>query len=314
MLKLTYRSPDIGSRSRMIIRFLGVVLMVPGVIIMELAPALALDGSDASGGKSVPPTSFASGQEALRVGEEDLRAGKMEASVAALTYAAESGQVIARWKLGQMYAKGDGVPRDDSKAFHYFNQLVEGYDEDQPEQQDVTAISDAFVAVGVYCLNGIPDSDVRPDPQRAHELFQYAATTFADPNAQYNLAHMYMIGAGGLAKDSIAAIRWLALAAKEGHPPSQALLGHMLFVGNEVLDQRARGLMWLELAKDGAPKPKGQWIHDLYQRDFRAATDNERLAAASMRDARAKGTSPPLPARSSVTSFLQPFGVLPAGQ
>ena len=151
----------------------------------------------------MPPKSFASGQEALRVGEDDLRAGKIEASVAALTYAAESGQVIARWKLGEMYAKGDGVPRDDSKAYHYFNQLVEGYDEDQPDQQDVSAISDAFVAVGVYCLNGIPNSDVRPDPQRAHELFQYAATTFADPNAQYNLAHMYMIGAGGLAKERL---------------------------------------------------------------------------------------------------------------
>ena len=165
------------------------------------------------------------------MGEEDLRAGNMEASVAALTYAAESGQAIARWKLGQMYADGDGVPSDASKAYYYFNKLVEDYDEDQPDRQDESAVSDAFVAVGVYCLNGIPNSDVRPDPQRAHELFQYAATTFADPNAQYNLAHMYMIGAGGLAEDNIAAIRWLALAAKQGHPPSQALLGHMLFVG-----------------------------------------------------------------------------------
>ena len=201
-----------------------------------------------------------------------------------------------------------------SKAYYYFNQLVEAYDEDQPDQRDAGAISDAFVAIGVYCLNGIPNSDVRPDPLRAHELFQYAATTFADPNAQYNLAHMYMTGAGGLAKDNIVAIRWPALAAKEGHPPSQALLEHMLFVGDGMLDQRARGLMWLELAKDGAPNPKGQWIRDLYQRDFRDASDTERLAAASMRDARTKGTSSPLAARSSVTSFLQPFGVLPPDQ
>ena len=191
----------------------------------------------------------------------------------ALTYAAESGQVIARWKLGQMYAKGDGVPRDNSRAYHYFNQVVQGYDEDQPDWQNASAISDAFVAVGVYCLNGIPNSEVGPDPRRAHELFQYAATTFADPNAQYNLAHMYMIGAGGLTKDNVAALRWLALAAKAGHPPSQALLGHTLFVGNGVLDQRARGLMWLELAKDGATNPKGQWIRDLYERDFRNASD-----------------------------------------
>jgi uncharacterized protein len=313
MLKLT----SFSQRTRGVIirllrmRFLQIVLIVPGTIIMELAPALALDGS-ASNAKSVPLASFTSRQEALRVGEDDLRAGKMEASVEALTYAADGGAVIARWKLGQMYAKGDGVPRDDSNAYHYFNLVVEDYDEDQPEQQDVTAISDAFVAVGVYCLNGIPNSDVRPDPHRAHELFQYAATTFADPNAQYNLAHMYMSGAGGLAKDNVAALRWLAIAAKAGHPPSQALLGHMLFVGNGVLDQRARGLMWLELAKEGAPNPKGQWIRELYQRDFRDASDTDRLAAASMRDARAKGTSPPLGARSSVTSFLQPFGVAPA--
>ena len=279
---------------------------------MELVPALALDGSSVSTAEGVPLTSFTSGQEALRLGEEDLRAGKMEASVAPLTYAAESGQVIARWKLGQMYAKGDGVPRDDSKAYYYFNQVVQGYDEDKPDWKNASAISDAFVAVGVYCLNGIPNSEVGPDPRRAHELFQYAATTFADPNAQYNLAHMYMMGAGGLAKDNVAALRWLALAAKAGHPPSQALLGHMLFVGNGVLDQRARGLMWLELAKDGATNPRGRWIRDLYERDFRDASDNERLAAASMRDARAKGISSSHTARSSVTSFLQPFGVVPA--
>jgi TPR repeat protein len=311
MLKSTYHSSDIASLVRTIIYSLRVVWIALGAMIIPLAPALAVDGSRGGAGKSVPLTGYTSGQEALRVGEEDLRAGKMEASVAALTYAAESGQVIARWKLGEMYAKGDGVPHDDSKAYHYFNELVEDYDEDQPDREDVSAISDAFVAVGVYCLNGIPNSEVGPDPRRAHELFQYAATTFADPNAQYNLAHMYMVGAGGLAKDNVAAVRWLALAAKAGHPPSQALLGHMLFVGNGVLDQRVRGLMWLELANDGSPTPKGQWIRDLYQHDLRDASETERLAAASMRDARAKGTPSPA-ARSSVTSLLQPFGVVPA--
>jgi hypothetical protein len=311
MPKLTYRNPDINSLVRMIICFLWVALIAPTAIIIQLAPALALDGSDPGAQKSVPK-SFTSGQEALRVAEEELRAGNMEASVAALTYAAASGQALARWKLGQMYANGDGAPRDASKAYYYFNKLVEDYDEDKPDQQNESAISDAFVAVGVYCLNGIPNTVVRPDPRRAHELFQYAATTFADPNAQYNLAHMYMVGAGGLPEDNIAAIRWLAIAAKQGHSPSQALLGHMLFVGSGVVDQRARGLMWLELAKDAASNPKDQWMRDLYQHDFRVASDDERLAAASMREARVRGTSPPLPARSSVTSSLQPFGALPA--
>jgi TPR repeat protein len=254
---------------------------------------------------------FASGQQALRVGLEELKAGNMEASVAALTYAAANGQALARWKLGEMYANGDGVPRDDFKAYHYFDQLVESYDEDQPDPRDLSAFSSAFVAVGVYCLNGIPNSDVRPDPRRAHELFQYAATIFGDPNAQYNLARMYMFGAGGLAKDDIAAIRWLALAAKQGHPPSQALLGHMLFVSDGVLDQRARGLMWLEFAKDSALDPKDQWIRDLFQRDFEVASDNDRRVAKAMHEALAKGTPPPISAGSSVTSLLRPTGALP---
>ena len=107
-----------------------------------------------------------------------------------------------------------------------------------------------------------------PTRERAHELFQYAATIFGDPNAQYNLAHMYMVGAGGLAKDNIAAVRWLAVAAQKGHAPRQALLGHMLFMGDGVPHQRARGLMWLEFAKDSAPAPGDTWIRDLYQRDF----------------------------------------------
>jgi exopolysaccharide production negative regulator len=282
-----------------------IALIVLGTVMMGFTPALALDGSNTNAPKKIPVKNFTSSQQALLAGLDDLKAGNVESSVAALTYAAEGGQPLARWKLGEMYANGEGVPRDDVKAYHYFNRLVEDYDEDQPYQRDLGAISNAFVAVGVYCLNGVPDSDLRSDPVRAHELFQYAATTFGDPNAQYNLAHMYITGAGGLAKDNITAIRWLALAAKKGHPQSQALLGHMLFVGDGLLDQRVRGLMWLELAKDGALGPKDKWIRELYQRDFQMATDDERHAAGAMHQGLAKGTEP-IPTRSGATSFLQP--------
>jgi TPR repeat protein len=217
-------------------------------------------------------------------------------------------QVVARWKLGEMYADGDGVPRDDLKAYHYFNQMVEDYDEDQPDRRNLSAISNAFVAVGVYCLNGIPDSDVRADPRRAHELFQYAATIFGDPNAQYNLAHMYLVGAGGLVKDNIAAVRWLAVAAEKGHPASEALLGHMLFTGDGVPHQRGRGLMWLELAKDAASDSKEPWIRDLYQRDLALASDDDRQAAALLRDARVKAAQPSAPGKSIIKTFLKPVG------
>ena len=117
-----------------------------------------------------------------------------------------------------------------------------------------------------------------------------------------------MIGAGGLAKDKVAAIRWLALGAKQGHPPSQALLGHMLFVGDGVPSQRARGLMWLERAKDGASSTKDQWISQLYHRDFQAAADGDRRTAAAMYGAPANRMQP-MPLGSSTASFLRPFGI-----
>ena len=266
------------------------VLAVFGFVALAWAPAFALDGSGSEAPQKIPVKNFSSAQQALRVGLDDLNAGNAQSSVAALTYAADGGQAIARWKLGEMYADGVGVPRDDLKAYHYFNQLVEDYDENDVDRRNQSAISKAFVAIGVYCLNGIANSEVRPDPERAHELFQYAATTFGDADAQYNLAHMYIVGAGGLAKDNRVAVRWLALAADKGHRPSQALLGHLLFNGEGVPNQRARGLMWLQIARSNDQDPKDEWIRELTQRDLAAASDEDRQIAAVLLDRRTKGS------------------------
>ena len=283
-----------------------------GMLTLSSASAFAFDSSTPDSPAKISPKSFASPEQALRAGIDDLKAGDAAASVAALSYAAEGGQPIARWKLGEMYADGIGVARDDVKAYHYFNQLVEDYDEDAPDQRNRAAISNAFVAVGVYSLTGIPNGQVHPDAERARELFQYAATTFGDPDAQYNLAHMYIVGAGGLAKDNITAVRWLVLAAEKGHRPSQALLGHMLFTGDGVPTQRGRGLMWLQIAKNGVDGPKEEWIREVCQHDFVAANEEDRQVAAAMLDAHSKG--PPLPSfisRNVIKTIqaLRPFNI-----
>jgi uncharacterized protein len=280
-----------------------------GFMTLGMAPAFGFDGSVSDPSEKIPKN-FSDPGQALRAGLADLKSGNADASVVALTYAADGGETIARWKLGEMYADGQGVQRDDVKAYHYFNQLVEDYDEDQPDRRNLSAISNAFVAVGVYCLNGIPNSDVRPDPERAHELFQYAATIFGNPNAQYNLAQMYIVGSGGLSKDNITALRWLAVAAQKGHAPSQAVLGDMLFGGDGVPHQRARGLMWLQFAKDATSDPSETWIRDLYQRDLAAASDEERQSAATLHDTRAKGKPPSTPVRDIVKFMLKPLGPL----
>ena len=253
------------------------------------APAAsAFDGADglpqdakASGALSL----FKSSSQALRLGMDGYRSGNYKTSVEAFEYAAANGNPLARWKLGRMYAAGDGVPQDDDKAYRYYSQIVNTYDEDDGDRRDLSAVSDAFVAVGVYSLNGLPKTGVKADPERALEMFQYAALNFGNADAQYNLARLYLDGAdGAVAKDSRQAVRWLALAADKGHLQAQALLGHMLFSGFDGMPpQRARGLMWLTMARDAAvlgKDPKDAWIVDLYAKTAASATDSDRQVAS----------------------------------
>src|SRR3981189_1908650 len=76
---------------------------------------------------------------------------------------------------------------NDIKAYDFFSQIVTNYDEDDPNRRDLAIVSSAFVAIGIYNLNGIANTKVHPDPQRAIQLFQFAATNFGDADAQYNL-------------------------------------------------------------------------------------------------------------------------------
>ena len=293
-------------------RSLTILRVAIGALGWPGAAALALDGGKASGPAKIPVQTFSSVEQAFQAGVQDLMAGDAQSSVQALTYAADGGQPLAQWKLGRMYARGEGVSRDDVKAYAYFERLVESYNEDDPDRPDIAAISNAFVAVGVYCLNGIPNSEIKADPERALEMFQFAATNFGDSDAQYNLARMYMDGAAGLERNNMRAAQWLALAADKGHHPAQALLGHLLFVGEGVPKQRARGLMWLTLAKTAAQGPKDEWVRDLYAKDWAAASDDDRQVAVAYLGARGKDEKmPEVAAAAKPHGFIAGFVQLP---
>ena len=219
---------------------------ISGVVLFGLAACLpgsrigAFEGADGASVEKAPLQTFATPRAALQAGLERFRSGDPASAIEALKYAASGGEALAQWKLAKIYASGDGVPRDDIKAYDYFSQIVTNYDEDDPNRRDLAIVSSAFVAIGIYNLNGIANTKVHPDPQRAIQLFQFAATNFGDADAQYNLARMHLDGAG-VDKDSREAVRWLFLAAGKGHLQAEALLGQTLFAGREgVRPQRAR--------------------------------------------------------------------------
>jgi TPR repeat protein len=208
-------------------------------------------------------------------------AGDKLGAVKALEYAAQEGHHLALWKLGRMYADGDGVLRDDLKAFEYFSRLADDNADEGADSPRAGVVASAFVSLGSYFLTGIKGSYVKPNPERAAEMFQYAASYFGDPNAQYNLGRLYLDGSG-VERDQRQAARWFNLAAEKGHRAAQALLGQLLINGQGVPRQRARGLMWLTLAKQASDPKREAWISALHAEALEAASEGDRRSAAGL--------------------------------
>jgi TPR repeat protein len=244
------------------------------------APAAAVDRPMA------PPTAFAPAAampvapfEALKSGTRALKDGQNQKALVALEYAADQGVVAAKWKLGRMYADGDGVERSDLKAFEYFSSIADDHADDNPSGPNARYVANAFVSLGHYYRRGIPQSDVRADLGRARRVYDYAASYYRDPDAQYHLARLML--ENGPYRDPRQGARWLLSAANKGQTHAQAVLGRMLFKGENAPRQPARGLMWLTLAKTNAG-PADAWIGEIYDAAISQATIDERALANDM--------------------------------
>lgn len=262
---------------------------------LAAAPAFAFEGTSPGGGRAtalsapaaglvgppagipVPPMPIATAPSAAVAIKGSVPATN---SLTALQYAAEGGHPIAQWRLGRMYADGDGVDRDDLRAFDYFSRIANQHAEDSPSAPQAQIVANAFVALGRYYRDGIPNTRVKSDRERAREMFHYAASYFGNSDAQYNLARMYLDGVGAQ-RDPKYAARWLSQAAQKGQFQAQALLGQMLFNGDLLPKQSARGLMWLTLARDNAG-PDEIWINEVYTSALKRANEDDRAMAGRL--------------------------------
>jgi TPR repeat protein len=251
-----------------------VALMLGASIIA--APVLAFDGApvnqNAAAGVGTPQPGVKKGTQASVT---------PDASFNALEYAAEGGHPVAQWKLGRMYAVGDGVAQDNVRAFEYFSRIANAHAEDSPSSPQAQIVANAFVELGRYYQNGIPNSKVKADPDRAREMFSYAASYFGNADAQYDLALLYLKAPDASPDNFRYGARWLGLAAQKGQHQAQALLGQMLFNGDRLPRQAARGLMWLTLARENAGADE-TWIKEDYNQAFARASDEDRAMALQM--------------------------------
>jgi uncharacterized protein len=240
------------------------------VLGLAVEPAFAFDGSTAPSTASLTPDDGLRGSPANHPLDDPKAKTLM-----ALQYAAEQGQPAAQWKLGRMYADGDGVPQDQIRAFNYFSEIANTHPDEAPGTAQARFVANAFVSLGHYYLNGIPNSKIKANPARARELYAYAATYFGDADAQYELGQLYL---SATPSDPHEAARWFQLAANKGQCRAEAVLGDILFKGQYVPRQAARGLMWLTLSKDCAGTDE-TWVKPLYDNAVHRASDDERAMA-----------------------------------
>jgi len=231
-----------------------ILALTLGAAPLLASTGFAFDGAPINQDSAIPVASAQAGVGAAGALKKAVPSAAHDTSLGpASAYAVED--PVSQWKLGRMYADGNGVTQDDLRAFDYFSRIANAHAEDNPSAPQSAVVANAFVALGRYYLNGIPNSKIKSDPERAREMFSYAASYFGNA--------------------------WLGLAAQKGQHQAQALLGQMLFNGNQLPRQAARGLMWLTLARDSATTDE-TWIKESYNTAIAKASDNDRAMALQM--------------------------------
>jgi uncharacterized protein len=246
---------------------------------VEVAPRTALPALPAPALPSIPNLGIDEGmRKMLRGFRRSYDSGDKTAALKQLEEAAEQGNIAARWKAARMLADGDGVQRDDHRAFRHFSRIADAHGDENRDSPNAGVVANSFVALGLYWRDGIKGSPVRASPSQAFRMFNYAATYYGDADGQYQLGVMWLDGSAG-AEDPLRAARWLNLAAEKGHVKAQAVLGRMLFLGETMPRQAWRGLMWLQLAQRNAQGEGAGWVRELHERAYAAASDEERRMA-----------------------------------
>ena len=151
--------------------------------------------------------------------------------------AAEAENPEAQYALGELYLKGDGLPRSFPAAAQMFRRAAEKGNLARAQyalgllfqrglgvpKNEVEAVlwwqkaadqnfSPAITYVGIALLEG---KGIAKDEEAARKMLERAAE-LDEPNAQYTLCRVYEKGIG-TKKDQVLAMKWCILAAEQAH-------------------------------------------------------------------------------------------------
>ena len=140
---------------------------------------------------------------------------------------ADQGDVRAKCLLGDMYAKGRGVPQDKAKAACWYRKAaLRGHDEAAFELGSMYAAGD-----------GVPQD-------KAEVAYWYRkAAEQENVRAQWRLGNMYAAG-DGVPQDKAEAARWFYSMAKSGSVEAQWRLSNMYASGEGLPKDTEKALDW----------------------------------------------------------------------
>ncbi len=195
----------------------------------------------------------------------------VEAFKEASRRASEQGDPVAMTLIGELYANGYGVAKDEKKALAWFSLAADRGDRQAifalamfrfagrggpQDQAEAAALLDkaaklGHVAAGYnLALLYLEGQQVRQDIARAAELLRGAADA-GSPEAQYALATLYKEG-NGIAKDPAAAARLLGAAARSGNVAAEVEYAIALFNGTGIQkDENAAAALFRKAALKG---------------------------------------------------------------
>ena len=144
---------------------------------------------------------------------------------------AESGNVKAQLRLGDMYASGRGLQRDEAKATRWYREAAE------------QGLAEAELKLGWMYHDGL---GVPKDLAQTASWFRKAAEQGL-ARAQCDLGYAYANGEG-VSKDVAEAARWYRMAAEQGNALAQYNLGLAYHNGEGVQRDEAEADRWVRKA------------------------------------------------------------------
>ncbi|MEQ1648847.1 MAG: tetratricopeptide repeat protein [Hyphomicrobiaceae bacterium] len=171
----------------------------------------------------------------------------------------------ASFYLARILSDTNGHETDHDKAYTVYTDFFmqnQGVDTDDPRKAPFVA--KALTAIGMYALRGSPEAGVKRSPQKAAELFRQSASTFDEPDSQFELAKLLLVGEG-VKPDPDLALHYLQKLTQESHAGAQAFLSDLMWRGKHVPRQQVQAYALIQLALENATPADRLWIEDTYQ-------------------------------------------------